>query len=295
MYKIAALYRFVPLEDIPALKAALEESGRALCVCGTILIAPEGVNGTIAAAPDDLDAFLETLHGLTGIRDGEVKFSAAAKKPFKRFKIKHKREIITLKKPEADPNIRVGTYVSAQDWNALISDPETLVLDTRNAYETAVGTFRGALDPRIDIFTQFPDFVEKHLNPAKHSKVAMFCTGGIRCEKASAYMLAHGFEDVYHLKGGILKYLEDVAPDQSLWDGECFVFDERVSVGHGLKEGEIVTCRGCRHPLSEADTKLDSYEDGVSCRHCIETLTPEKRARLLMRHRQMTESGKAVS
>lgn len=238
-WKVAAFYRFVTVKDVPAHVAAVEELCVAQGICGTILIAPEGVNSTIAGAPAAMDAVIDALDARFGIRAGELKFSAARDKPFKRMKVRAKKEIITMRAPEADPTRIVGTYVAPQDWNALLADPDVLLLDTRNDYEVEHGTFRGAVDPRIQSFTGFKDYVEKTLDPRQHKKIAMFCTGGIRCEKASAYMLAHGFEEVYHLKGGILQYLEDVPPEQSLWQGSCFVFDERESLEHGLREKKI--------------------------------------------------------
>ncbi|MCB1840140.1 MAG: rhodanese-related sulfurtransferase [Rhodospirillales bacterium] len=281
LYKIAALYRFVPVTDIPALRAEIRQFGES-CegMCGTLLLAPEGVNGTIAAKPEALDRMIGFLDQKLGILQGEVKYSSCEGTPFNRFKVRPKKEIITLKRPEADPNRQVGEYVSAQDWNALLADPEVVLIDTRNEYETRVGIFKNALDPKLDVFTQFPEWVEQNLDPEKHKKVAMFCTGGIRCEKASAYMLAHGFEKVYHLKGGILKYLETIPAQESLWEGECFVFDKRVSVGHGLDQGRWDICHGCREPLSQDDLKSAAYEKGVSCPHCIGELTEERAKRL---------------
>ncbi|MCB1681516.1 MAG: rhodanese-related sulfurtransferase [Alphaproteobacteria bacterium] len=281
LYKIAALYRFVPVTDIPALRAEIRQFGES-CegMCGTLLLAPEGVNGTIAAKPEALDRMIGFLDQKLGILHGEVKYSSCEGTPFNRFKVRPKKEIITLKRPEADPNRQVGEYVSAQDWNALLADPEVVLIDTRNEYETRVGIFKNALDPKLDVFTQFPEWVEQNLDPEKHKKVAMFCTGGIRCEKASAYMLAHGFEKVYHLKGGILKYLETIPAQESLWEGECFVFDKRVSVGHGLDQGRWDICHGCREPLSQDDLKSAAYEKGVSCPHCIGELTEERAKRL---------------
>lgn len=237
-WKVAALYRFVPLDDLPALRAEVQEFCAENGVYGTLLLAPEGINGTIAAAPDRMDAVIDRLDALCGVKAGELKYSTASKQPFKRLKIRLKKEIITMRAPEADPSRLAGTYVEAQDWNALIADPEVVLLDTRNDYEVECGTFAGAIDPRIQTFTGFKDYVQHNLDPQKHKKIAMFCTGGIRCEKASAYMRAHGFETVYHLKGGILKYLETVPADRSLWRGSCFVFDERDALGHGLAEQE---------------------------------------------------------
>lgn len=283
-YKIAALYRFVALSDIPALKDRVAAECTRLNICGTLLIAPEGINGTIAGAPDDLDAIVDFLDGLFAVRQGELKYSHASDKPFKRMKVRPKKEIITMKQPDADPTKLVGTYVAPKDWNAIISDPDVVVLDTRNQYETAVGTFRGAVDPKTEFFTEFPDFVKQHLDPAKHKKVAMYCTGGIRCEKASSYMLSQGFEEVYHLKGGILQYLEDVPAEESLWDGGCFVFDQRVAVTHGLKEGTWDICLGCGHPLAPEEHAHEAYEAGVSCSHCHEGLSEERRNMLRQRH-----------
>lgn len=237
-YHVAAFYRFVPLDDIPALRALLRTQFQELGICGTVLLAPEGINGTIAGIGDSLDRAVDLLDQYCGVRAGELKFSHAAEKPFMRLKIRPKKEIITMKRPDANPNMRCGVHVDAADWNDLISDPDVLVLDTRNDYETSIGIFDGAVDPKIRHFSQFPDFVEKHLNPAKHKKIAMFCTGGIRCEKASSYMLAQGFETVYQLQGGILKYLESVPAEHSKWKGSCFVFDGRLALEHGLEEAQ---------------------------------------------------------
>jgi UPF0176 protein len=292
MYKIAAFYRFTPLHDIPALRREIVEFGQNIPdLCGTILLAPEGINGTIGAS-DQLDAMIAFLDGKTGIEQGELKYSAAAKKPFNRFKVRPKKEIITMNCPEANPNKNVGAYVAPEDWNALVEDKNVTVIDTRNIYETDIGTFKNAIDPRLETFSAFPKWVEENLDPKKNKKIAMFCTGGIRCEKASSYMLAAGFEEVYHLKGGILKYLETVNADQSLWDGECFVFDQRVTVTHGLEQGKFYVCHGCREPLSEEETKHSSYEKGVSCPHCTNSLTPERAASLRMRHRHYIERVK---
>ncbi len=273
-FKIAALYKFTPIDDISALRAEIYDFAdrHVPSICGTLLLAPEGINGTIAAHPNEMErmaAFLDDILHVRGeTKACEFKYSHASEQPFNRFKVRPKKELITLRKPEADPNKHVGQYVEPTDWNDLINDPKVTLIDARNEYETRVGVFQGAIDPNMQVFTEFPDWVEKHLDPAKHKKVAMFCTGGIRCEKASAYMLAHGFEDVYHLKGGILKYLEDVPAEQSKWDGECFVFDQRVSVGHGLKEGSWKICHACREPLSAEDIRRAEYEKGISCHHC---------------------------
>jgi UPF0176 protein len=291
-WTVAALYRFVALEDLAALQSAVQRVCADAGACGTLLIAPEGVNGTLAAPEGAMDAVIGMLDRLFGVRQGELKFSSASERPFARLKIRLKREIITMRAPEADPTKRAGTYVAPKDWNALIEDPEVLVLDTRNRYETLVGTFRGAVDPGIDTFTEFKDFVAANLDPARHRKVAMYCTGGIRCEKASAYMLQHGFAEVFHLKGGILQYLEDVPAETSRWDGDCYVFDGRVAVGHGLAETSWDRCFGCGAPLTPKDLAAPSYEAGVSCRHCIETLAPERAEAFRTRQRQLVASGR---
>jgi UPF0176 protein len=239
-YKVAALYQFASLPDFRDFKEPLKRICADLGLKGTLLLAREGINGTLAGSPDGIDAFIAELrHGplLGGRLDGlELKFSTAAEMPFGRLKVRLKKEIVTLGDSQADPTRKVGTYVAPAQWNALLETPDLVLIDTRNQFEVAMGTFEGAIDPQTTRFSEFRDFVERSLDPAKHKKVAMFCTGGIRCEKASSYMLSQGFEEVYHLKGGILKYLEDVPADQSRWNGECFVFDERVALGHGLSE-----------------------------------------------------------
>lgn len=294
-YQVAAMYRFVSIDDIPALRQEIYDFAEANTpsICGTLLLAPEGVNGTIAASPADMDKMIGFLDSKLGVRSGgvacELKFSHASKQPFNRFKVRPKKELITLRRLEADPTKQVGEYVAPKDWNALISDPDVILIDTRNDYETKVGMFEGTIDPDIKIFTEFPDWVEKNLDATKDKKVAMFCTGGIRCEKASAYMLAHGFENVYHLKGGILEYLETIPADASKWDGDCFVFDHRVSVGNGLEEGDWSVCHACREPLSAAEILRSEYEKGVSCHHCASTLTPEREKALRARQDHYNE------
>ncbi len=287
---VMALYRFVDLQDLPTLQASLKAKCLDLGICGTILLAPEGINGTIAGrfeAITEIEAFLNTHCGLS---QGEVKYSTATEKPFRRMKVQLKKEIITMRTSCATPTERVGTYIEPKDWNAIISDPDVLVLDTRNDYEVAIGTFKNAVNPNISVFTEFVPYVQEHLNPQTHKKVAMFCTGGIRCEKASSFMLNQGFETVYHLKGGILKYLEEAPKEESLWEGACFVFDRRVGVEHGLQENNYSMCFNCGWPLTQADRDLASYEEGVSCVHCIDSLTEEKAQRLRMRQQQI-ESG----
>lgn len=293
-WKIAALYRFVALEDLPALQAEI----RAVCdennICGTLLIAPEGINGTIAGQGERLDNIVDFLNQKAGIKQGELKYSSAEEKPFRRIKVRLKKEIITMKAPEANPTKQVGTYVTPENWNDLISGPDVTLIDTRNTYETAVGIFKGAIDPQIETFTEFKDYVHNNMDPTKQKKVAMFCTGGIRCEKASSYMLAHGFEEVYHLQGGILKYLEEIPAEQSQWEGDCFVFDRRVAVGQDLEESPYQICYGCRFPLTPQDLEASSYEKGVSCPHCIDKLTPERARSFRMRHEQMKQMGEII-
>lgn len=294
-YKVAALYKFTPVEDIPSLRAEIyafaEENAPSLC--GTLLLAPEGINGTIAAHPGEIETIIEYLDEKLGILNGEkaceFKYSHASEQPFNRFKVRPKKEIVTLRAPEANPNKLVGQYVEPKDWNDLINDPDVILLDTRNDYETKVGIFDGAIDPDIKIFTEFKDYVAENMDPAKDKKVAMFCTGGIRCEKASAYMLSVGFENVYHLKGGILKYLETIPADESKWKGDCFVFDQRVAVGHGLEESEWKVCHACREPLNAADLERPEYEKGISCHHCKDTLTPEREKSLRSRQKFYAE------
>jgi UPF0176 protein len=286
-YTIAALYRFVTIENVPELRQFLRDEFMRLKICGTLLVAPEGINGTLAGSSENIDAALEILNTHCGLPRDDVKFSTAEDKPFNRLKVRVKREIITFKQPAADPNIQVGTYVKAQDWNSLLDDPDMVVLDTRNTYETMIGTFQGAAVPPIDTFTQFADYVRSNLDPKQHKKIAMFCTGGIRCEKASAFMLAEGFEEVYHLKGGILKYLEDVAPESSKWNGECYVFDRRMAVGHGLTTGRYGMCFCCGNPLTEEDRRHPHYEAGVSCGYCYANTSDDDKARYRTRQRQM--------
>jgi UPF0176 protein len=238
MIRVAAFYQFVPLPDFRELREPLRALCASLDIKGTILLAPEGINGTVAGSGELIDALVTQLRGgdvFGGRLDNlELKFSGAQEPPFKRLKVRLKKEIVTIGDRSLDPAAKAGAYVGAKDWNALIASPDVTVIDTRNAFEVALGTFAGALDPKLNRFGEFPDFAARALDPGKHKKIAMFCTGGIRCEKASAYLLAQGFAEVYHLKGGILKYLEEIPQNESRWNGECFVFDERVALGHGL-------------------------------------------------------------
>ncbi|MFN9635031.1 MAG: rhodanese-related sulfurtransferase, partial [Erythrobacteraceae bacterium] len=269
-FHVAALYKFTPFADPEALRAALLAACEEHGIKGTLLFAREGINGTIAGTDNALASVLGHILALPGCADLEVKFSAAPDMPFHRMKVRVKREIVTMGEPNIDPTLSVGTYVDPHDWNALIADPETIVIDTRNDYEVAVGTFAGAVDPQTPSFRDFPAWFRAHRDEllAGKKRVAMFCTGGIRCEKSTSFLRAEGVEEVYHLKGGILRYLEQVPEDQSLWEGECFVFDERVSVGHGLAQGTFQLCRACRRPLDEAALSHPDYEDGVSCPAC---------------------------
>jgi len=284
---VAALYKFAKLTDYQTMRDGLLDFCISQDVRGTLLLAEEGINGTVAGERHAIDALLARLHADPRLADLEHKESYTDAMPFVRMKVKLKKEIVTLGVAGIDPNHIVGTYVAPEDWNELISDPEVVLIDTRNDYECEIGTFRGAVDPKTHAFREFPAFVDKHFDPAKHKKVAMFCTGGIRCEKASALMMERGFEQVYHLQGGILKYLEKIPSEQSLWQGECFVFDQRVSVGHGLKEGDYDLCHGCRHPVSPEDKTSPQFVEGVSCPHCYAMHTAEDRARFMERQKQI--------
>lgn len=289
-FTIAALYKFVSLphyRDLQApLLAACEEAG----ACGTLLLAEEGINGTIAASHNGIGQIIGWLRDRPEFSGLEVKYSSAGEQPFLRMKVRLKKEIVTLGAGKVDPNETVGTYIEPEEWNELIRQEDVILIDTRNDYEVAIGTFDGAIDPKTTTFREFPAYVEalkKDLPDGKKPRIAMFCTGGIRCEKASSFMLREGFDEVYHLKGGILKYLERVDPEESLWHGECFVFDNRVSVCHGLEEGSYDMCHACRMPISDADKKSKDYRPGVSCPHCIGQRTKEDIARFEERQRQV--------
>ncbi|MFZ2542156.1 MAG: rhodanese-related sulfurtransferase [Gallionella sp.] len=284
---VAAIYKFVKLDDCAALRAPLLAQCDALGITGSLLLAEEGINGTIAGARLDIDQILSYLRSDPRLADLQHKESTAEQTPFYRMKVKLKKEIVTMGVPGIDPTEQVGQYVKPENWNALISDPNVLLVDTRNDYEVGVGTFKGAVDPHITTFREFPDYVRNNFDPDKQLRVAMFCTGGIRCEKASAYMLQQGFPEVYHLQGGILKYLENVPAEESLWQGECFVFDQRVAVGQCLAPGHYELCYGCSRPISEADKTSPKYQASVSCLNCYDSLTPEKRAAALERQKQV--------
>ena len=286
--RVAALYRFTRFDDPAALQGPLLAACNANSVRGTILLAQEGINGTIAGPPEGIEAVLAHIRALPGCAELDGKFSHAEAMPFHRTKVRLKREIVTMGVEGIDPTREVGSYVAPADWNALIDDPDTVVIDTRNDYEVAIGSFAGALDPHTQSFRDFPDWFRDHRNEllAGKKKVAMFCTGGIRCEKSTAFLKSEGIEDVYHLDGGILRYLEEVPAEESRWQGECFVFDERVAVTHGLDLGSHSLCRACRIPLSQADRASPKFEEGVACPHCHDARTDEQRANYAERHRQ---------
>lgn len=294
---VAALYKFAPMTDAVARRAALAEICDALAIRGTILIAREGLNGTIAGTDGAIAEVLSAIRSIPGFEELEVKFSRAAAMPFHRMKVRIKPEIVTMGQPGIDPLVGVGHYVAPADWNALISEADTIVIDTRNDYETAVGTFKGAIDPDIKTFRDFPAWFraerERLLGEGKPPKVAMFCTGGIRCEKSTAFLKSEGIDEVYHLEGGILKYLETVDAEESLWEGECFVFDQRVTVGHGLAPGTYQLCHACRRPLTAEDVESGLYEAGVSCPACHGERTDAQRAGYRERHRQETKAAGA--
>lgn len=287
---VAALYQFTRFDDCAAIQTPLAAACRSVSVKGTLLLAPEGINGTIAGSDAAIDHVLAHIRALRGCAALDVKKSRAATMPFHRMKVRIKREIVTMGEPGIDPLVDVGAYVAPQDWNALIDDPETIVIDTRNDYEVALGSFAGAIDPGTRTFRDFPEWVRAHRDEwhedGKQPKIAMFCTGGIRCEKATAFLKAEGLDEVYHLKGGILAYLENVAAEESRWRGECFVFDERVAVGHGLEPGSHALCRACRMPISEEARRSPLFVEGVACPACHDERSDEQRERYAERHRQ---------
>ncbi|MBL9058134.1 MAG: rhodanese-related sulfurtransferase [Rhodobacteraceae bacterium] len=287
MLTIAALYHFTRFDDPAALRAPLLGLCQAEGVKGTLLLAREGVNGTIAGPREGIDAVLSHLRALPGCAALEWKEAQAEVQPFGKMKVRIKAEIVTMGQPDVDPTARVGSYVAPEDWNALIAAPDVAVIDTRNDYEVAIGTFRGAVDPGTRSFREFPQWWEENRARFAGKRIAMFCTGGIRCEKSTNFLLGQGVNEVFHLRGGILKYLEEVPADESLWDGECYVFDGRVSVGHGLQPGAYDTCHACRRPLSPADKERPEYERGGACHHCTGEYSDTDRARFRERQRQM--------
>ena len=290
-YLTTAMYHFVKLPHFQNLQKPLLNFCISRSIKGTLLLADEGINGTLAG-PEKF--ILELLYYLKNdpIFEGNFKNLAhkeswSDKSPFYRMKVKLKKEIVTLGVPGVSPTKIVGKYVKPKDWNSIISDPEVILIDTRNDYEYAIGTFKNAINPKTNTFREFPEYVKSHFDPKKHKKIAMFCTGGIRCEKASSYMISEGFTEVYHLAGGILKYLEEVDLKESLWQGECFVFDQRVAIKHGLEVGDYDQCYACRYPLSQEDMKSDKYTPGISCPHCYNTHTEEKLKSLTERQKQV--------
>lgn len=285
---VAALYRFTEFPDPAGLRGPLLAACKAAGVKGTLLLATEGINGTIAGSRAGIDAVLDHVRALPGCADLEWKESTAADMPFGRMKVRLKREIVTMGVPGTDPRAIVGTYVEPAEWNALISAPDVAVIDTRNDYEVAIGTFRGAVDPGTERFRDFPAWWEANRDRFHNRRIAMFCTGGIRCEKSTAFLKAQGVTEVYHLKGGILKYLEEVPREESLWDGGCFVFDERVAVGHGLETLPHELCRACRRPILPEDRARPEFEEGVQCHLCVGEYSEEDRTRFRERQRQVT-------
>lgn len=284
---VSALYKFVTLDDYQDLKKPLLETMQMHSVMGTLLLAKEGINGTISGSSSGIESVLDFLQSDPRLANLSHKESIAKQPPFKRCKVKLKKEIVTMGIEGIDPKQVVGTYVKPKDWNALISDPEVLVVDTRNDYEIEIGTFKNAVNPKTDSFREFPAYVEEHLDPSKHKKVAMFCTGGIRCEKSTAYLKEQGFSDVYHLEGGILKYLEEVPKENTLWEGDCFVFDDRVAVDHELNQSHYDQCHACRLPITEEDKQHPAYKLGVSCHNCIDKVSDEQRNRYKERQKQI--------
>ncbi|MFS4581456.1 rhodanese-related sulfurtransferase [Phaeobacter sp. C3_T13_0] len=287
MYTIAALYHFTRFDDPAAIKPALLALCEAQAVKGSLLLAHEGINGTISGSRVGIDSVLEYIRGLPGCNDLEWKEATSDKPPFGKMKVRLKKEIVTMGQPDIDPKARVGHYVEPEDWNDLIHSDDVVVIDTRNDYEVSIGTFDGAIDPKTESFREFPAWWEENKERFHNKRVAMFCTGGIRCEKSTNFLIGQGVEDVYHLKGGILRYLEEMPKEDSTWKGECFVFDSRVSVGHGLQEGPHELCNGCRRPILPADKLNPAFELGVSCHLCINETSDADKARFRERQKQM--------
>jgi len=286
-FLVAALYKFVALPDFEAMQTPLLEVCRNHEVKGTLLLASEGINGTIAGPVDGIRAVVDYLRSDPRLATLETKQSFASTPPFHRMKVRLKKEIVTMGVENIDPNHIVGTYVKPKDWNALIEDPDVILIDTRNDYEVAIGTFKGAKDPLLKTFREFPAWLREQMKHRDQPKVAMYCTGGIRCEKSTAFLKQEGVNEVFHLEGGILKYLEEIPQEESLWEGQCFVFDQRVSVGHGLKVGNYELCRACRNPISAADKELPQYVEGVSCHQCEHKSTAQQKASFTERQKQM--------
>jgi len=283
---VATFYKFIELDQLETLQSKLKTFCENNGIMGTILLAEEGINSTIAGDKDSIEQFFKLLKEDEQIADIQPKLTETEELPFLRLKVKIKPEIVTMGVDEIQPAMTTGEHIDPKTWNEIISDPEVLVIDTRNEYEYKVGTFQNAISPHTDSFRQFPEFVEENLDPKKHKKIAMFCTGGIRCEKASAYLVEKGFEEVYQLNGGILNYLETVSSEESLWEGECFVFDQRVAVTEDLETGNYELCYACSQPLSPADRQSEKYEPGISCPYCYDHLTEKQRDRCMERRRQ---------
>lgn len=286
-YVVCALYKFVALPNYKQLRQPLLDVMLKHDVKGTLLLAKEGINGTVSAQRKGIDALLAWLSSQPNLNDIVTKESFDQNCPFYRTKVKLKKEIVTMGVEGIDPREVVGTYVKPQQWNELISSPDVVLVDTRNDYEIEIGTFENAVDPKTKTFREFPAWAKENLNPNKHKKVAMFCTGGIRCEKSTAYMKEQGFEEVYHLEGGILKYLEEIPKEETMWKGECFVFDNRVAVNHDLEKGSYDQCHACRMPITEQEKQHPHYMEGVSCHHCHDSVTDEQRARFAERQKQI--------
>ena len=286
-YIVCAMYKFVALEDYEQQRAPLVAKMEELGIKGTLLLASEGINGTVSGTREGIDGLIAYLNSDARINPISCKESLHEEQPFYRTKVKLKKEIVTMGVEGIDPRKTVGTYVKPKDWNSLISDPEVFVVDTRNDYEIEIGTFKHAVDPKTKTFREFPEYVKDNLDPQKHKKVAMFCTGGIRCEKSTAYLKEQGFDEVYHLEGGILQYLEDVPKEESLWEGDCFVFDNRVAVNHALEKSQYDACYACRLPITAEDKQSDKYEPGVSCPHCFGTHSDDQIARFREREKQV--------
>ncbi len=284
---VTALYHFVQIPQPEAIRTPLLAFLEANEIRGTLILAKEGINGTVSGSRASIDALYAWFTKDAYLKDVKSKESFHQEQPFYRTKVKIKKEIVTMGIDGIDPKKIVGTYVKPQQWNDLIQDPEVLLIDTRNDYEYQIGSFAGAVNPNTDSFRQFPDYVKLNLNPEKHKKVAMFCTGGIRCEKSTAYLKEQGFDEVYHLEGGILKYLEEVPMEKSTWEGQCFVFDNRVSVGHELEVGDFELCHACRKPLSVEERQHPHYKEGVSCHFCFDQISEKQRNRFAERQKQL--------
>lgn len=292
-YVVSAMYHFAILENFEEMRTKFLKIMNQNNIKGSVLLAREGINGTVAGTKTAIKNFHDFIKSDERLKNIVTKESFSDKMPFQRTKVRLKKEIVTMGVENIDPNKIVGTYVEPKDWNDLISDPDVMVIDTRNGYEIKIGTFNNAIDPKTESFRDFPEYVKENLGDIKNKKVAMFCTGGIRCEKSTAYLKQQGVEEVYHLQGGILKYLEEVNEEDSMWQGECFVFDSRVAVKHGLEQGKYDQCHACRMPITEEDKKHKHYKKGVSCHLCYDKKTDEQRQRYIERQKQIEISKSA--